>query len=43
MALKGEEEDARRLRHYVDNVVRERARTDARWKAFFTAAEPLWR
>jgi MoxR-like ATPase len=43
VALKGEEEDARRLRHYVDNVVRERARTDARWKAFFTAAEPLWR
>jgi MoxR-like ATPase len=43
VALKGEEEDARRLRHYVDNVVRERARHDARWKAFFTAAEPLWR
>ena len=43
VALKGEDEDARRLRHYVDNVVRERARTDARWKAFFTAAEPLWR
>ncbi|GHH66340.1 ATP-binding protein [Promicromonospora soli] len=43
VALKGEEEDARRLRHYVDNVVRERARNDKRWKAFFTAAEPLWR
>lgn len=43
VALKGEEEDARRLRHYVDNVVRERARKDKRWKAFFAAAEPLWR
>lgn len=43
VALKGDEEDARRLRHYVDNVVRERARSDARWKAFFNAAEPLWR
>ena len=42
VALKGEEEDARRLRHYVDNVVRERARGDRRWKAFFTAAESLW-
>ncbi|MFC7024071.1 AAA family ATPase [Promicromonospora thailandica] len=43
VALKGEEEDARRLRHYVDNVVRERARHDAGWKAFFGAAESLWR
>ncbi|WP_125778095.1 ATP-binding protein [Antribacter gilvus] len=43
VALKGDEEDARRLRHYVDNVVRERARSDSRWKDFFTAAEPLWR
>lgn len=43
VALKGEEEDARRLRHYVDNVVRERARHDRRWKEFFAAAEPLWR
>ncbi len=34
VALKGDEEDARRLRHYVDNVVRERARSDARWKDF---------
>ncbi|GAA1866947.1 AAA family ATPase [Myceligenerans crystallogenes] len=43
VALKGDEEDARRLRHYVDNVVRERARKDSGWKAFFDAAEVLWR
>ncbi|MBO0610872.1 ATP-binding protein [Myceligenerans salitolerans] len=43
VALKGDEEDARRLRHYVDNVVRERARKDKGWKAFFDAAEALWR
>ena len=43
VALKGDEEDARRLRHYVDNVVRERARSDARWKDFLTAAGDLWR
>jgi MoxR-like ATPase len=42
VALKGEEEDARRLRHYVDNVVRERARHDRRWNEFFTAAGRLW-
>ena len=43
VALKGDEEDARRLRHYVDNVVRERARRNTSWKAFFDAAEVLWR
>lgn len=42
VALKGEEEDARRLRHYVDNVVRERARGDRRWQEFFAAAGRLW-
>jgi MoxR-like ATPase len=43
VASKGDEEDARRMRHYVDNVVRERARGDRRWKDFFNAADPLWR
>lgn len=43
VALKGEDEDARRLRYYVDNVVRERARNNPAWKGFFTAAESLWR
>ena len=42
VALKGEEEDARRMRFYVDSVVRERARTSAHWKDFLTAARGLW-
>lgn len=42
VALKGEEEDARKMRHYVDNVVRERARTSRDWKEFFKASEALW-
>ncbi len=42
VALKGEAEDAQRMRHYVDSVVRERARTSAEWKEFFRAAEGLW-
>ena len=39
VALKGEAEDASRMRHYVDSVVRERARSSAEWKEFFRAAE----
>ncbi|MFV0453065.1 MAG: ATP-binding protein [Propioniciclava sp.] len=42
VTLKGEAEDATRVRYYVDNVVRERARTSSEWKEFFTAAEGLW-
>lgn len=42
VALKGEAEDASRMRHYVDSVVRERARSSAEWKEFFRAAEGLW-
>lgn len=42
IAQKGDAEDARRVRHYVDNVVRERARRDAHWREFFDAAEGLW-
>ena len=42
IALKGSEEDARLMRHYVDNVVRERARHSREWKEFFAAAEGLW-
>ncbi len=42
VALKGDDEDARRLRSYVDNVVRERARHSRSWKEFFRAAESLW-
>lgn len=43
IALKGSDEDARLVRHYVDNVVRERARRDRDWRAFFDAADGLWR
>lgn len=42
VALKDNPEDARRLRFYVDNIVRERARTDPLWKDFFRAAADLW-
>ncbi|MCL2594016.1 MAG: hypothetical protein FWD83_00615 [Promicromonosporaceae bacterium] len=35
-------EDARLMRHYVDNVVRERARHSKLWRAFFQAADGLW-
>jgi MoxR-like ATPase len=42
IALKGSDEDARLMRHYIDNVVRERARGSKVWKEFFAAAEGLW-
>jgi hypothetical protein len=43
VALKDNTEDAKRLRFYVDTVVRERARRDKAWKAFQTAAAKLWK
>lgn len=43
IALKGSDEDARLIRHYVDNVVRERARSSREWRQFFDAADGLWR
>ena len=42
VALKDNADDAKRLRFYVDNVVRERARKSPLWKQFFTAASELW-
>jgi len=42
VALKDNPEDAKRLRFYVDNVVRERARRDPLWKQFFSAASEFW-
>ena len=42
VVLKDSAEDAARLRYYVDTVVRERARTDARWREFLGAATDLW-
>ncbi len=42
VVLKGEDEDTRKMKHYVDNVVRERARSSRDWKEFFKASEVLW-
>ena len=42
VALKDSAEDAQRLRFWVDNVVRERARRDQAWKVFYNAARNLW-
>ncbi len=42
VAQKGEAEDARLVRHYIDNVVRQRARGNPHWREFFDAAEGLW-
>jgi len=42
VALKDNADDAKRLRFYIDNVVRERARRDPLWKDFFQAATSLW-
>ncbi|MDR1266008.1 MAG: AAA family ATPase [Propionibacteriaceae bacterium] len=42
VALKDSDEDAKRLRFYIDTVVRQRARSDRSWKAFQLAAAELW-
>ncbi|MCL2316512.1 MAG: AAA family ATPase [Actinomycetia bacterium] len=42
VAMKDSAEDAKRLRFWVDNVVRERARSSANWKQFQAAAKTLW-
>lgn len=42
VVFKDNRDDAKRLRHYLDSVVRERARRDANWKCFFDASKGLW-
>ncbi|MEV7971733.1 AAA family ATPase [Cellulomonas sp. NPDC089187] len=42
VALKDAQDDAATLRSYLDTVVRERARTDATWRAFLEGAAGLW-
>ena len=42
VVLKDSLDDAKRVRHYFDTVVRERARRDALWKSFHDAARSLW-
>jgi MoxR-like ATPase len=40
--LKDSADDLKRVQHYFDTVVRERARRDDTWKAFRDAANTLW-
>lgn len=42
VALKGQDEDAKRMRFYIDSVVRERAASSTDWKDFLTASQGLW-
>lgn len=42
VVLKDNQDDAKRVRHYFDTVVRERAKRDAQWKDFHDAARALW-
>lgn len=42
VVLKDNADDAKRVRHYFDTVVRERGKRDAQWKAFHDAARALW-
>jgi len=42
VVLKDSADDAKRVRHYFDTVVRERARRDPQWKTFHDAARSLW-
>ena len=42
VALKGQDEDAKRMRLYIDSMVRERAASSTDWKDFLTASQGLW-
>lgn len=42
VVLKDSLDDVKRVRHYFDTVVRERAKRDALWKVFHDAARGLW-
>lgn len=42
VALKGDAEDARKLRQYVETVVKERARRGEPWKSFAEGFRGLW-
>ena len=42
VVLKDNADDLKRVQHYFDTVVRERARRDDLWKAFRDAARTLW-
>ncbi|MGS2722443.1 ATP-binding protein [Porticoccus sp. GXU_MW_L64] len=42
VVIKDKEEERKKLAHYLDVFVRERARKDAKWKAFFQSGKSLW-
>lgn len=42
VVLKDNPEDIKRLRHYVDAVVRERRSQSGHWKLFYDTAQSLW-
>ena len=42
VVLKDNADDAKRMRFYMDNVARERAKQDVTWKAFFDAGKTFW-
>ncbi|AHG20914.1 ATPase AAA [Chania multitudinisentens RB-25] len=43
VVLKDNADDIKRIRYYMDNVARERARNHEDWKAFFQASREFWR
>jgi hypothetical protein len=42
VVLKDSADDVKRVRHYFETVVRERAKRDTNWKVFHEAARGLW-
>ncbi len=42
VVLKDNADDIKRMRYYIDNVARERAKQSEAWKAFFDASREFW-
>ncbi|MBB4867652.1 MoxR-like ATPase [Pseudomonas nitritireducens] len=42
VVFKDNVDDRKRMRHYLDSVIRERARRDESWKRFFEASKGIW-
>ena len=42
VVLKDNPDDIKRVRFYMDNVVKERARKDKTWKAFYDEGKRFW-
>ena len=40
--IKDKDDDRKKLAHYVDVIVRDRAKKDKKWKGFFEAGKSLW-